>query len=258
MIEYNFTPQQAEKLTQKALEAYIKIVGVADKNNGKINDGEVFTPHNIVCDMCNLANAKLSDLKATVLEPACGSGNILIEILRRKLATALVLSKNSDELQENMLWAVKSIYGIDIALYNVLSSQKRMFEFVENVWWWINNCDDHCKDFGGIDKLFINDLVDTLEKNIIWGDSIARYPSFAGQGCKRIEHCNFLDISFDYSWGEQELEDVVENYSNFDAYNTEELTVHNWETCEDELLIPLDAPKPESSGDGDEFSLWDI
>ena len=161
MIEYNFTPQQAEELTQKALEAYIKIVGVADKNNGKINDGEVFTPHNIVCDMCNLANTKLSDLKATVLEPACGSGNILIEILRRKLATALVLSKNSDELQENMLWAVKSIYGIDISKANIYACKDRLFGILSSL----------CTNLG-ISDFKESEFLHVLDKNILCGDSL--------------------------------------------------------------------------------------
>lgn len=161
MIEYNFTPQQAEELTQKALEAYIKIVGVADKNNGKINDGEVFTPHNIVCDMCDLANAKLSDLKATVLEPACGSGNILIEILRRKLATALVLSKNLDELQENMLWAVKSIYGIDISVANISACKGRLLGILSSL-----STNLGISDFKESEFLYV------LDKNILCGDSL--------------------------------------------------------------------------------------
>lgn len=61
------------------------------------------------------------------LEPACGSGNFLEEILRRKLAFATTLRYGRGERYEHrLLRCVASIYGIDICVDNVLEARDRM------------------------------------------------------------------------------------------------------------------------------------
>ena len=47
------------------------------------NKGEVFTPIPVVNKMLDLIPS--ITIKQTFLEPACGDGNFLIEILRRKI-----------------------------------------------------------------------------------------------------------------------------------------------------------------------------
>lgn len=48
--------------------------------------GEVFTPAWLVEDMLDLVKAETERVDSRFLEPACGSGNFLVPVLRRKLA----------------------------------------------------------------------------------------------------------------------------------------------------------------------------
>ena len=47
--------------------------------------GEVFTPAWLVEDMINLVADEANRIESRFLEPACGSGNFLVPILKRKL-----------------------------------------------------------------------------------------------------------------------------------------------------------------------------
>lgn len=82
--------------------------------------GEVFTPNYIVVQMCDYLPAEAWEIGATFLEPACGNGNFLVEIFERKLKNCKTASDG--------LEALKSIYGIDIQLDNVLESRKRLVD----------------------------------------------------------------------------------------------------------------------------------
>lgn len=89
------------------------------KSKQRVSDfGEVFTPAHIVKDMCDLVPAEMwVSIDITFLEPACGTGNFLAEILARKL-----------ELCKNGLIALKSVYGIDIQMDNVIEARQRLFD----------------------------------------------------------------------------------------------------------------------------------
>ena len=52
-----------------------------------IDHGEVFTPPGLVNDMLDLVQHECERIDSRFLEPACGDGNFLAEVLRRKLAT---------------------------------------------------------------------------------------------------------------------------------------------------------------------------
>lgn len=84
--------------------------------------GEVYTPQNVVEKMCDLCEEENEDafsvLTKTWLEPACGNGNFLVEILRRKLAVC--------ETPFDGMVAVGSIYGIDILSDNVKETKERL------------------------------------------------------------------------------------------------------------------------------------
>lgn len=111
---------------------------------------EVFTPPHIVKDMCDLIpQEEWAKIDATFLEPACGNGNFLVEILARKLE----LCKTDEEI----IRAYQSIYGIDIQADNVLESRCRMFLM----------CNGKAKDA----KTYLK-IADILAKNIICGDSL--------------------------------------------------------------------------------------
>lgn len=90
------------------------------------NHGEVFTPQKVVKDMCDLLNGTdvWARLETTFLEPCCGNGNILVEILNRKY--------NLCHSTNDGLTALLSVVGIDILPDNVLECRVRLFgQFTE-------------------------------------------------------------------------------------------------------------------------------
>lgn len=56
-----------------------------------IDHGEVFTPPGLVSDMLDLVAHECERIDSRFLEPACGDGNFLAEVLRRKLLTVVGL-----------------------------------------------------------------------------------------------------------------------------------------------------------------------
>lgn len=92
------------------------------KSKQRVKDfAEVFTPKHIVKDMCDLVPAEMwVSIDITFLEPACGNGNFLAEILERKFKLC--------ENWEDGLRALKSIYGMDIQQDNVEEAKERLFD----------------------------------------------------------------------------------------------------------------------------------
>lgn len=95
--------------------------------------GEVYTAEREVNAMLDLVKQETERIDSRFLEPACGNGNFLIEILRRKLEIVKTRYKKSQwEYEKNGLIAVMSIYGIDIMPDNVEECIERLFSlFVE-------------------------------------------------------------------------------------------------------------------------------
>lgn len=110
--------------------------GTISKSRVKKN-GEVFTPDEIVRDMCDLLDEKYNNLsdfeyiKLTTLEPACGDGAILVRVLDRKLKRVQNIKKAGGNWEEALLKAVASIYGLDITADNVVMSKRRLLEVIE-------------------------------------------------------------------------------------------------------------------------------
>lgn len=100
------------------------------KSKQRVADyGEVFTSEKIVNDMLDLVKQETERIDSRFLEPACGTGNFLIEILRRKLNVVEKNYRRSPlEFERYLVLAVSSIYGIDILEDNVLECRKRLFE----------------------------------------------------------------------------------------------------------------------------------
>lgn len=91
--------------------------------------GEVYTAEREVKAMCDLVSDECRRIDSRFLEPACGDGNFLAEILSRKLAAVKKKYKKSViDYEKNALLAVSSIYGVDILADNVAACRERLFK----------------------------------------------------------------------------------------------------------------------------------
>ena len=92
------------------------------------NFGEVLTSKREVLDKLNLVNTETSRLDSRFLEPACGDGNFLTEVLNFKLdILEKNYSKNQYEFEKFSIQIFTSIYGIDILEDNIISARERLF-----------------------------------------------------------------------------------------------------------------------------------
>ena len=122
--------------------------------------GEVFTNPREVNAMLDLVRDESFRLDSRFLEPACGDGNFLIEILRRKLSL-LQSVKSPIEWEFLSLIAVGSCYGIDILADNAEVCRERLFGEV------VGQIGE--KDTTGGYKESLRYM---LQKNIVCGDAL--------------------------------------------------------------------------------------
>jgi len=127
--------------------------------------GEVFTSEREVNAMLDLVKQETQRIDSRFLEPACGNGNFLAEILRRKLDVVESRYKKSQlEFERYAVIAVSSIYGIDILEDNVQECRERLFAIFDKQYSKIfkDKCKQACRD----SAWFI------LSRNILWGDAL--------------------------------------------------------------------------------------
>lgn len=100
------------------------------KSKERVRDqGEVFTNEREVNAMCDLVAQECDRIDSRFLEPACGDGNFLAEILRRKLARCKQLYKrNPYDYERYSVLAVSSIYGVDIMQDNAAECRERLYK----------------------------------------------------------------------------------------------------------------------------------
>lgn len=91
------------------------------KSKKRVADhGEVFTPDWLADAMLDLVKDEAERLDSRFLEPACGSGNFLTKILKRKLAAVeLRYGKSDFERQHYALLSLMCIYGIELLKDNI-------------------------------------------------------------------------------------------------------------------------------------------
>ncbi len=99
------------------------------KSKQRVADhGEVFTSEREVNAMLDLVKQETERIESRFLEPACGDGNFLAEILSRKLeVVSNRYIKNQNEYERYGLIAIASVYGIDILRDNVENCRERLF-----------------------------------------------------------------------------------------------------------------------------------
>ena len=100
------------------------------KSRARVRDhGEVFTAEREVKAMCDLVREDSFNPDSTFLEPACGDGNFLAEILARKLSTvARQYGRRLYDWETRSLQTLGSLYGVDILGDNVLACRDRLFK----------------------------------------------------------------------------------------------------------------------------------
>lgn len=131
------------------------------KSKKRVSDfGEVYTAKKQVKDMVDMVHDAASEIEATVLEPACGNGNFLIEILARKQEAISRMPAPLSIVERDTLKAVASIYGVDIQKDNVLECRERLYQQAvgKSVHW---------------TPVFCKLLRDILNRNIMCGDTLS-------------------------------------------------------------------------------------
>lgn len=100
------------------------------KSKQRVADhGEVFTPAWMVEAMLDLVKAETERIDARFLEPACGSGNFIVQILRRKLAAVeLKYGKSDFERRHFALFGLMCIYGIELLSDNITECRANVLE----------------------------------------------------------------------------------------------------------------------------------
>ena len=151
-----------------------EVIKSQTKSKKRVTDhGEVFTAEREVNAMLDLVKQETERIDSRFLEPACGTGNFLAEILRRKLAVVKSrYGKNPDDYERYAVIAVTSIYGVDLLQDNVDECRNRMFEIFD-------------KEYTAICAMWADDetrmaVHHILKHNILCGDALTLKTS-AGQ-----------------------------------------------------------------------------
>lgn len=136
------------------------------KSKERVRDhGEVFTAEREVKAMCDLVKDETERIDSRFLEPACGDGNFLAEILTRKLEVVKRKYKKSTlDYEKNAVLAISSVYGVDILNDNVLACRERLFKLWDKEYKAV--CKKDCNDQTREAVKFI------LSKNIVCGNAL--------------------------------------------------------------------------------------
>lgn len=132
------------------------------------NHGEVFTAPREVNAMLDKVKQETQRIDSRFLEPACGKGAFLTEILRRKLAIVTErYHRSSAEYKRYAVLAVASIYGIDLLPDNVADCRALLLGIcIEN---YTKACKCKCDC---IPTDFVETIRFILSKNIVLGDAL--------------------------------------------------------------------------------------
>lgn len=127
--------------------------------------GEVFTAEREVKAMCDLVKDETERIDSRFLEPACGDGNFLAEILTRKLEVVKRKYKKSTlDYEKNAVLAISSVYGVDIMQDNVHACRDRLFKLWDKEYKSV--CKKDCNNQTREAVKFI------LSKNIVCGNAL--------------------------------------------------------------------------------------
>lgn len=137
------------------------------KTRQRVTDhGEVFTSEREVNAMLDLVKQETERIDSRFLEPACGTGNFLVEILKRKLTIVKNrYSKNQLEYERYAILALSTIYGVEILKDNVQTCRDRLLGVFTH--YYLNNYKKEIKP----ECLKAAEFI--LSRNILWGDALS-------------------------------------------------------------------------------------
>ena len=137
------------------------------KSKKRVADhGEVFTAEREVNAMLDLVKNETERIESRFLEPACGNGNFLAEILRRKLAVAKrVYGKSRADYEKWSIIALMNIYGVELLNDNAVECRERLYTIWNDAYTAVckTDTDEECRKVAR----FI------LEKNILCGNALS-------------------------------------------------------------------------------------
>ena len=137
------------------------------KSKQRVADhGEVFTAEREVKAMCDLVKTETERIDSRFLEPACGDGNFLVEILQRKLAVVKKKYKKFPmDYEKYSVLAISSIYGIDILQDNCEACRERLYQI------WYAEYQSICKK--EVNEDCCRSVQFILSKNIVCGNALS-------------------------------------------------------------------------------------
>jgi hypothetical protein len=132
------------------------------KSKQRVADhGEVFTPAWMVEAMLDLVKDETTRIDSRFLEPACGSGNFLVQVLKRKLAAVELKYGQSDfEKRHYALLGVMCIYGIELLPDNIAECRANLLEIFSD-YLSLNETDDLYRAASAV-----------LSLNLVHGDAL--------------------------------------------------------------------------------------
>lgn len=136
------------------------------KSRKRVADhGEVFTAEREVNAMLDLVKQETERIDSRFLEPACGNGNFLAAILRRKLAVVKSrYGRNAADYELYAVIAVASIYGVEILEDNAKECRERLYDI------WNKEYTKQCGRYANNETRQTARYI--LEKNILCGDAL--------------------------------------------------------------------------------------
>jgi len=142
--------------------------------------GEVFTNEKEVKDMLSLVQNETQRIDSKFLDPACGDGNFLKEIILQKLMLLKQINKKEQlNYEKNLFLIVANTYGIELLKDNVVKCRKRIYKIVSEI---------YLKQFkNNFNSQFLASLNFVISKNIVHGDSLTNKNPSNGEYLKFSE-----------------------------------------------------------------------
>lgn len=143
------------------------------KSKERVSDkGEVFTNKQEVTAMLHMIEEESKRIRSRVLEPSCGTGNFLEEVLRRKLDSvnqeSIIKEYNNGfiaKYERLSTIAISCVYGIDIMMDNVIECRQRLYNI------WLETFTTDCKQKP--DEDLCEAIKFILSKNILCANTLS-------------------------------------------------------------------------------------